>query len=218
MIFSCIIPAYNEWTGITKILEMVLACTELDEIIVINDGSTDNTQEIIDQFSNPKLKKIHLKKNSGKLRAFFEGVKEAIWTHIVMMDADYVWFTTEHLSRLIQPIKNKDKDSTMMMWSESLWICKILKHDTFSGARVLPKSVFDRPSYFLDGKGFWLETKINEILYERRLSVLSLSFPEVHNPSKGIKQLLWRQPIDILSSMPLWKIIRQAWYFYRQQP
>lgn len=217
MKFSCIIPAYNEWSRIGKVLEVILTCDDLSEVIVINDGSTDTTRECIDRFTHPKLKSILLPKNGGKLKAFFEGIRLAQGSHIVMMDADYSGFTKEHMSRLITPVREKKVDSTMMMWHESLLLCKILKHDIFSGARVLPKSIFDNTDYYLSGYGYWLEAKLNEILYQRKLSVLSLYFPDVHNPSKGSSQLI-RQFHEIIKSVPFWKIIRQAWYFYRQQP
>lgn len=60
-----------------------------------------------------------------------------------MMDADCTGFTQKIISELIYPVKNKKVDSTMAMWKESLSICKLLKHDIFSGIRVLPKSIFD---------------------------------------------------------------------------
>ncbi|MBP9779409.1 glycosyltransferase family 2 protein [Candidatus Gracilibacteria bacterium] len=218
MLFSCIIPAYNEGPRIARILETVLACVDIDEVIVVNDGSIDNTQQVIDAFDTPKLRKIHLKKNSGKLSAFFAGIEKATGTHIFMTDADYIGFTTEHIQQLINPVKHGIVDSTMMMWKESLGICKLLKHDMFSGARVLPISVFNDREYYISGEGFSLETKMNEILYQKGLSIRSLYFEEVHNPSKGWKQIYLKQPRDILSSMPFWKIARQAWYIYKQQP
>ena len=217
MTFSCIIPAYNEWPRIKRVLEIVLSCPLLFEVIVVNDGSTDDTQEVIDSLDHPKLKKIHIKKNNGKLKAFFHALIQTKWEYIVMIDADYEGLTALHLQKLIIPIKDKQVDTTMMMWYESLFICKILKHDIFSWARVLPKSTFNDVQYFLEWKGFGLEARINEVIYQRKMRVRSLYFPDVHNPSKGWKQLLWKQPIDIYRSMPYWKIIRQIYYIYRQQ-
>lgn len=218
MKFSCIIPAYNEWPHIKNIVHLALGCPELDEIIVIDDGSTDNTWEELADITSPKLRKIQSPQNEGKMNAFFRGLQEARGTHIVMLDADYIWFRSEYLSQIIVPVLEERVDSTMIMWNNSLFICKLLKHDTFSWTRVLPRSVFDNVSYYRDGTGFWLETKINEILYQKKISVLSFYFPGVYNPPKWWKQLYWKQPKDILSSMPLWKIVRQAWYIYRQQP
>lgn len=216
MRFSCIIPAYNEWRRIGNMLEAALSSEYIDEIIVVNDGSTDTTREVLESYENHRLFVIHLEKNKWKLWAFLEGVSVAHGTHIIMLDADYSWFSSAHLTQMILPVLQGEVDSTMIMWHESLFLCKMLKHDIFSGSRVLPRSVFDDPS-FREGKSFWLEAKINEVLYVRKLRVKSLYFPEVHNPPKWLRQLIWKQPRDILSTIPLWKIMRQAWYFFRQQ-
>lgn len=72
MQFSCVIPAYNEQDNIGRIIQSCLHCDLLDEIIIINDGSTDNTSIIIDSFSDNRLVKVHLPNNRGKLEAFFQ--------------------------------------------------------------------------------------------------------------------------------------------------
>jgi glycosyltransferase involved in cell wall biosynthesis len=53
------------------VIETTLACDDLYEVIVVNDGSTDNTWEMIDGLTHPKLEKINLEKNSGKAKAIF---------------------------------------------------------------------------------------------------------------------------------------------------
>jgi hypothetical protein len=135
-----------------------------------------------------------------------------------MIDADYIGLHSDHISRLIEPVKNKEVDSTMMMWYESLWICKILKHDIFSGMRVIPRGVFSDEKYYLSGASFSLESKINDTLYKNHLSILSFHFPEIHNPHKGWKQMLWKQPKDILKSTSALRIMQCMWYIYKQQP
>lgn len=218
MQFSCIIPAYNEWAYIKNIIHLALDCPEIDEVIAVDDGSIDSTWNEILSIENPKLKKLQSPRNEGKTRAFFRGFGISKGSHIVMLDADYIGFKSEYLSFIIHPVQNKNVDATMIMWGNSLFLCKLLKHDIFSWTRVLPRSIFDDTSYYLSGRGFGLETKINEILYQKKMSLLSLYFPDVYNPPKWWTQLLWKQPRDILSSMPFWKIVRQMWYIYKQQP
>ncbi len=71
-----------------------------------------------------------------------------------MLDADYTGFRSEYLSEMIHPIQAGEVDVTMMMWKNSLPICKLLKHDIFSGTRVLPKDIFDDTEYYCSGVGF----------------------------------------------------------------
>jgi len=62
---SILIPAYNEEKSIKKCIESCIDQSEkLDEIIVVNDGSTDRTLEILKSFKN-RIKIINLKKNTG---------------------------------------------------------------------------------------------------------------------------------------------------------
>ncbi len=215
--FSAIIPAYNEWPRIEKMLEAIIGCKELDEIIVINDGSTDDTKEKIKKFTDPRIIFINKERNGWKLKAVFDGVEKSTGSHIVMVDADYIGFKSDFLSQIIKPVQEWKYDTTMIMWRNSMFICKLMKHDIFSGTRVLPKEIFANTKEYLSGKGFSLEVKINEEIYQRKFRVKSFYFPEVYNPPKGWKQIWIQQPIHILSSYSLWKIWKHMWYIYKQQ-
>ena len=74
---SVLIPAYNEEKGVRKTINSCLSQTRKpDEIIVINDGSTDDTLKILKSFGK-KIKIINLKKNTGnKSKAQEIGVKK----------------------------------------------------------------------------------------------------------------------------------------------
>ena len=90
MNLSIIIPVFNEETTILEILHRVNALKKICqiEIIVINDGSIDNSKKIIE--SNPQYysKFIDLKKNSGKGKAVIEGIKSCKCDYILIQDAD----------------------------------------------------------------------------------------------------------------------------------
>lgn len=68
-----IIPTYNNYKTLQQVIEGVLAHTE--NVIVVNDGSTDSTSEILLQF--PQIHQIHLSKNEGKGNALRQGFKHA---------------------------------------------------------------------------------------------------------------------------------------------
>ena len=90
MNLSIIIPVFNEETTILEILHRVNALKKICqiEIIVINDGSIDDSKKIIE--SNPQYysKFIDLKKNSGKGKAVIEGIKNCNCDYILIQDAD----------------------------------------------------------------------------------------------------------------------------------
>jgi glycosyltransferase involved in cell wall biosynthesis len=88
---SVIIPTYNRSKLIQRALSSLLKQTILpDEIIVIDDASTDNTKEIISNYihKNHLLRYIQLNKNSGAQHARNIGIKEANGNFLLLLDSD----------------------------------------------------------------------------------------------------------------------------------
>ncbi len=69
-----LIPTYNNEKSLARVLKDVLDYTS--NIIVVNDGATDNTKEILKEF--PEVEQIHFKKNQGKGKALMSGFKKAL--------------------------------------------------------------------------------------------------------------------------------------------
>jgi len=90
--FSIVIPAYNEEESILLLYDAIKeARLKQDyEIIFINDGSTDNTQEVLEQLyrKDKDLKVINFRKNLGKTAAWLAGFKQARGDVIITLDAD----------------------------------------------------------------------------------------------------------------------------------
>ena len=101
--FSVIIPLYNKAPYIAKAIESVLGQTYRDfEVIVIDDGSTDQSLEVAKTFEN-KSNTIISQPNSGVSTARNNGVKLAKHPYICFLDADDWWHPTflEEMKRLI---------------------------------------------------------------------------------------------------------------------
>lgn len=87
---SVIIPAYNEDNYLERCLDSILNQSEWDfEIILINDGSTDRTGFLCDEYAGkyPRVRAVH-QKNSGVSTARNHGLELAEGEYIVFMDAD----------------------------------------------------------------------------------------------------------------------------------
>lgn len=221
MKFSCIIPAYNEWPRIAKVIETVLECDEIDEVIVVNDGSTDNTWEVIDAFDHPRLQIIH-QENTGKAGAIIQWIHLSKWEYIVMIDSDLLNLKPNHITSLLQPIHEEQADVTLSIRENSLGIYKFLGTDFVSWERVLPRSLFEESEYFTSWPGFWLEVKLNKKIIEKDYRIENVYLSWVISPRKSVKYGFirwtladWKMSLDILSIMPLHRILYQLWYFSR---
>ena len=86
---SIIIPIYNTELYLRDALQSVISQTlEEIEIICVNDGSSDNSVEIVREYKDPRIRLIHHKKNQGLLMARKTGVKEARGEYCIFLDSD----------------------------------------------------------------------------------------------------------------------------------
>lgn len=89
--FSVIIPAYNVQDYIKQTLESVFNQTYRHfELIVVNDGSTDHTLEVLKGISDSRLRIIN-QDNGGECRARNRGMSEACGSYMAFIDADDIW-------------------------------------------------------------------------------------------------------------------------------
>ena len=89
-----IVPTYNNAGTLAQVLRSVLEYT--DRVIVVNDGSTDSTSEIIDGF--PQVVRVQYPKNKGKGKALRIGFKKAIelgYDYTITIDSDGQHFATD---------------------------------------------------------------------------------------------------------------------------
>ena len=88
---SIIIPAYNCGNTILKTLDcLILQIDKNDEIIIIDDGSSDNTVEVIEKYiaNQSKCLKLFTKSNGGPASARNVGIKNAKGQYLIFVDAD----------------------------------------------------------------------------------------------------------------------------------
>ncbi len=105
MTVSVIIPLYNKEAYIGRTLDSVLAQTFTDyEIVIIDDGSTDHSADIVQRYTDPRLRLI-AQANAGQGAARDRGMREARGEHFVFLDADDAWHP-ECLARLVALIRD----------------------------------------------------------------------------------------------------------------
>ena len=108
---SVIIPVFNEEATLLIILKKFNQIIEFAEfeLIIVNDGSTDNTKKIIEDNSKLYNKVIHLKKNQGKGKAIIEGLKNSTKDYIFFQDAD-LEYTPNDILKFIDIVNDYNAD------------------------------------------------------------------------------------------------------------
>ena len=96
---SAIICVYNEERTIRDVIVSVSESPIVNEIIVVDDGSTDNTKNIIEELNKEiDITNIHLKRNKGKGYAMAIGVDKVANEIIVFIDADLSNLQKTHIA------------------------------------------------------------------------------------------------------------------------
>ncbi|MFG1911091.1 bifunctional polysaccharide deacetylase/glycosyltransferase family 2 protein [Kribbella sp. NPDC048928] len=98
---SVIVPAYNESAGIEAAIRSLIASDHPLEVIVVDDGSTDGTADLVESLHLPGVRVIR-QVNAGKPVALNTGLKAARFELVVMVDGDTV-FEPDAVRKLIQP-------------------------------------------------------------------------------------------------------------------
>lgn len=105
---SVIIPAYNAAGFIRETVQSILEQTYTNfEIIICENGSTDNTKEVLSSFEDSRIKVFFLDENLHAAGARNEGVKAAVGDYIAYIDADDLWHK-DKLEKQIAFMKEND--------------------------------------------------------------------------------------------------------------
>lgn len=103
---TVIIPTFNRGTLLQKAVKSVLSQTQLpEEIIVIDDGSTDDTLKQLQSIKSPLINILHSNKNYGVSAARNKGIQAASGNWIALLDSDDEWLSHKHKEQVDYLIK-----------------------------------------------------------------------------------------------------------------
>jgi len=188
---SCIIPAYNEARRIGPVLAAVARHPEIDEVIVVDDGSTDGTAAIVAGW--PGVRLIRLDPNRGKTAALEAGLAAARGGLIMLIDADLEGLGAGEISALIRPARSGRAEMSVSLRANAPWLWRWIGIDYISGERVLTRELIDAVQpHFGALPRFGFEVFLNRQAVTRRASLAVVPWPAVRNAAKARKYGLWR--------------------------
>ena len=101
---SVVVPCYDERATVLALLERVLASPWTAEVIVVDDGSTDGTGELLATVRDPRVEVMLHPENRGKGAAFRTGFAAATAEYVIVQDADLEYDPAEY-GELLAPME-----------------------------------------------------------------------------------------------------------------
>jgi len=187
---SCIICAFNEEERIAAVLSVAAQHPLFHEVIVVDDGSTDGTVDVVKRFSSVKL--ITYPQNRGKSFAMATGLAAAQSDLVMLLDADLKGLMAEHISALAAPVLSGKADVGISLRQNSLFIYRLIGLDFVSGERVIKKDLLSEALGEIRRlPRFGIEVFMNSRIIARRLSIAVAYWPEVTQARKTEKLGFW---------------------------
>ncbi len=180
---SAVIPARNECPTIGAVVEPLLRHPLVDEVIVVDDGSTDGTAA---RARAAGASVISLPSNGGKAAAMSHGVHAARGEVVFFCDGDVVGLTTEMITRIIEDVASGKYGMFVGIRGRRSYWANRLMHFTpiLGGERALRKTIWDHvPATYK--KNFQIEIALN---FFAKLNGYRMGFTVVHGLSQVIKE------------------------------
>ena len=207
MSVSAIIPAYNEEKHIGQVLAAVKRVEEIDDIVVVSDGSTDRTAEIAYGFDGVRV--IQLSQNMGKGYAMKVGLDNA-WASIVLfLDADLVGLEPHHVRALLLPVYHGAADMVLGVFCSGRSMTDLAQRLTpfLTGQRAVKRWVLDMLSDDVWNTGYGIEMALTRCVRKWDLKVIEVPLYGVTHAMKEEKMGVVRGMAERLKMY--WEIAKQ---------
>ena len=212
---DAVIPARDEAPTVADVVSAVRSCTYVREVIVVDDGSTDDTCE---RASDAGAKVVRRAASEGsKAKAMEAGVEVSDADAILFVDADLLGLTSSHLDAICEPFVAGRAVMSLGTFDYGFWNWLVLRFPPTSGERIVPRWVFDAvPPEKRDG--YTIEVFLNEVITEARKPTVARVMNGVTHRTKRDKfgraegyRRTWRMFWDLWA---LWGVCRKRTYWF----
>lgn len=191
---SVIVPIYNEKESVLEVLKRLLELNPKHfemEIVVVDDGSVDGTDEKLAGFNSPLVKLVRHSKNMGKGAAIRTGISKATGDVVVIQDADLEYYP-EDIPKLVDPILEGKADAVygsrfrgeiegmrsshfignfILSFLTSLLFCSRVT-DVMTGHKAFLRKIFE--SSKIEENGFTVEIELTAKIIRKRWRLMEV--------------------------------------------
>lgn len=227
---SIVMPVYNEQRTIARAVSQVLR-TELPcafELIIVNDGSSDGTSEILSALRHPKARVIEHPRNLGKGAALQTGAAVATGTHFVPFDADLEYDPAD-LALLMAPVilgrcdvvygvrlfgaNTRYQSFRHAFGNKALTLAASVMFDAsltdlHTCLKLLPVELFR--GLQLTEDGFGLDTEITAKLLARGITPFEIPVTYHSRSTAHGKKITWRDGVECLQVLARVRAVQRS--------
>ena len=216
VVVDAVMPARNEAPTIAANIAATLGCRYVRRLIVVDDGSRDDTAEIARRAGAEVIQRPG--STGSKAHAMRDGVAASDASHVLFVDADCTGLTSAHLDAICEPVLEGRAEMSLGAFDYGWLNWLVLVCPPLSGERIIPRWVWDSipPEKLV---GYTIEIRIDEVIAEGRYRTHACTMEGVSHRTKRVKfgvvdgfRRTWRMYRD-LGSM-LWPIGDVRWRTY----
>lgn len=208
---TAIVAAFNEAPRIARVLDVLTTYPGFDQVIVVDDGSTDGTGDVVTRHAVTYLR---VEPNQGKGRAMDVGVAHAVTDVIFFADADIVGLTHEMIAETVRPVLDGSCEMFILMRNRKVYYLRTLMHfiPLLGGERALTKRLWEiLPARYKTR--FRIEAGLNFYAAYYGDGLKYRVFPGISQTVKEEKYGLWRGFVRRISMFG--DIVGSAWDLQR---
>ncbi len=204
MKIAAVVPAYNEEQTIGAVIKVLLRSSLVHEIVVVSDGSEDQTAEISRRFP---VKVVELTENVGKGGAMKAGTENTDAEVFLFIDADLIGLSETHIADLLFPVVEGDADMSIGVFEEGRFATDFAQKIApfLSGQRAVKRSLFEETPELRES-GFGVEVALSRYAEKMNCKVETVQLRDVSQIMKEEKRGLIKGFKARLSMY--WEILR----------
>ncbi len=228
---SVIIPVYNESKTIFQVLEAVINCqlenAYIQEIVVIDDASTDGTIDILKKYNHPLVRCVYKKNNQGKGASLQIGFMESKGDIVIIQDGD-LEYNPADFQKLLDPILNNNTEVVYgsrfldkMKWGRDVIIWRLANYiltvfsnlltgfnltDMETCYKVFSRQVVDAFKGKLKSIGFEIEPELTAWVSFLGFNIIEVPISYIGRSKAHGKKIDWRDGFRALWAIFYFKI------------